>query len=146
MTETANARTSENVALDGQAFGTGFSRALGVVLTAAGPDGTRAWALIGPQHHQEAGIVHGGWYASVVETIGSIGAHLAVADRGQTVVGVTNSTEFFRPHREGRLEIEALPVHQGRTQQVWEVRITRPGDGKLVARGQLRLQHITVRH
>jgi len=44
-----------------------------------------------------------------------------------------------------RLEIESLAVHQGRTRQVWEVRITRPDDGKLVARGQLRLQHITVR-
>ena len=41
--------------------------------------------------------------------------------------------------------IESLAVHQGRTRQVWEVRITRPDDGKLVARGQLRLQHITVR-
>ena len=65
MTDTANAQT--DVALDGRPFGTGFSRFLGVVLTEAGPHRTRAWAQTGPQRHQEAGIVHGGWYASVVD-------------------------------------------------------------------------------
>jgi 1,4-dihydroxy-2-naphthoyl-CoA hydrolase len=143
MTEAPNTQVA--VALDGQPFGTGFSRGLGVVLTEASPQRTRAWAQTGPQHHQEAGIVHGGWYAAVVETIASIGAYMAVAERGQTVVGVANSTEFFRPHRTGRLEIEAHAVHQGRTQQVWDVRITRPNDGKLVARGQVRAQNVARR-
>jgi 1,4-dihydroxy-2-naphthoyl-CoA hydrolase len=140
MTET----TAGAVALEGQPFGTGFSRSLGIVLTEAGPQRTRGWAELGPQHHQESGIVHGGWYAAVAETMASIGASLAVVDRGETVVGVSNTTEFFRPQRSGRLEIDSSPVHQGRTQQVWEVRITRPADGRLVARGQVRLQHIAA--
>ncbi|HSJ45880.1 MAG TPA: PaaI family thioesterase [Euzebyales bacterium] len=66
---------------------------------------------------------------------------MKAAEQAQSVVGVSNYTEFCRPFRQGELDIEALPVHQGRTQQVWEVRITRD-DGKLVARGQLRLAHI----
>lgn len=127
--------------LDGDPHGVGFTTGLGLTLLEVGPTKALARAHAGPQHHQEAGIVHGGWHASIVETVGSIAAYIKAAERGQSVVGVSNYTEFFRPHVEGPLDVEAVPVHQGRTQQVWEVRITRP-DGKLVARGQLRLQHI----
>lgn len=119
----------------------GMTAGLGLTLLEVAPTKARARARVGSEHHQEAGILHGGWHASVVETIGSLGAHLKAAEQDQSVVGVSNFTEFFRPVREGELDVEALPVHQGRTQQVWEVRITRD-DGKLVARGQLRLAHI----
>jgi uncharacterized protein (TIGR00369 family) len=115
---------------------------LGLVLTRAAADGVHGRADVGPRHHQETGIVHGGWYAAVVETVGSIGAHHARPGPDVAVVGVSNYTEFFRPHREGRLDIHAVPVHVGRTQQVWEVRMSRTSDDKLVARGQLRMQHV----
>lgn len=141
MTDGAETLVRLPVALHGEPHGQGFTRVLGLVLTDVGPTTVRAHAEVGPEHHQRAGILHGGWHASVVETVGSIGADLVAAERGQTVVGVSNFTEFFRPHRQGRLDIEAHPVHQGRTQQVWEVRITQP-DGSLVARGKLRLQHV----
>jgi acyl-coenzyme A thioesterase PaaI-like protein len=36
----------------------------------------------------------------------------------------------------------AVPIQQGRTQQLWQVEIRRPDDDKLVARGQVRLQNI----
>jgi len=94
------------------------------------------------RHHQPFGIVHGGLYTAAVETFASFGASAAVEDRGQTAVGVTNITDFLRPHREGRLNVVATPVQQGRTQQLWQVEIRRPEDDKLVARGQLRLQNI----
>ena len=129
------------VELDGEPHGVGFTNHLGLTLLEVGPDKALARAQAGPQHHQVAGIVHGGWHAAIVETIGSIAAHVKAAELGRAVVGVSNHTEFFRPHVEGPLDVEATAVHQGRTQQVWEVRITRP-DGKLVARGQLRLQHV----
>jgi acyl-coenzyme A thioesterase PaaI-like protein len=57
-------------------------------------------------------------------------------------VGVTNVTAFLRPHRSGRLDVVAVAVQQGRTQQLWQVEIRRPEDGKLVARGQVRLQNV----
>jgi acyl-coenzyme A thioesterase PaaI-like protein len=56
------------------------------------------------------------------------------------VVGVSNSTDFIRSHREGRIDIVAEPLLVGRRQHIWEVRLTRPSDGKLVARGQVRFQ------
>ena len=94
------------------------------------------------RHHQPWGQVHGGLYTTVVETFATTGAFEAIKDRGERAVGVANSTDFLRPHSSGRLDVVAVPVHQGRTQQLWQVEIRRPGDGKLVARGQVRLQNV----
>ncbi|HEY3020678.1 MAG TPA: PaaI family thioesterase [Solirubrobacteraceae bacterium] len=94
------------------------------------------------RHHQPWGIVHGGLYTAAVETFATLGAVEAVRDRGEQAVGVANATDFLRPHRAGRLAVDAVPVHQGRTQQLWQVDIRRPEDDKLVARGQVRLQNV----
>jgi 1,4-dihydroxy-2-naphthoyl-CoA hydrolase len=94
------------------------------------------------RHHHPWGLVHGGLYTTAIETFATTGAYEAVKDRGQEAVGIANATDFLRPHKEGRLEVVAVPVHQGRTQQLWQVEIRRPEDDKLVARGQVRLQNI----
>jgi 1,4-dihydroxy-2-naphthoyl-CoA hydrolase len=94
------------------------------------------------RHHQPWGIVHGGLYTTAIETFASIGGCEAVKDRGQQAVGVTNITDFLRPHKHGRLQVEANAIQQGRTQQLWQVEIRRPEDDKLVARGQVRLQNV----
>ena len=94
------------------------------------------------RHHQPWGLVHGGLYTTVIETFATAGAFEAVKDRGQQAVGVTNTTDFVRPHQSGRLNVLATAIHQGRTQQLWQVEIQRPEDDKLIARGQVRLQNI----
>lgn len=94
------------------------------------------------RHHQPWGIIHGGLYTTVIESFATTGAFEAVKDRGQRAVGVSNATDFLRPHRAGRLQVVAVPIQQGRTQQLWQVEIRRPEDDKLVARGQVRLQNI----
>ena len=94
------------------------------------------------RHHQPWGIVHGGLYTMVIETFATTGAFEAVKDRGHRAVGVSNATDFLRPHRAGRLNVLATAIHQGRTQQLWLVEIRRPEDDKLVARGQVRLQNV----
>ena len=94
------------------------------------------------RHHQPWGLVHGGLYTTAIETFATTGAHEAVKNQGQQAVGVANSTDFLRPHRSGRLRVEAVPIHQGRTQQLLQVEIRRPEDDKLVARGQVRLQNV----
>ena len=96
------------------------------------------------RHHQPWGQVHGGLYTTVVETFATTGAFEAIRDRGERAVGVANSTDFLRPHTSGRLDVVAAPVHQGRTQQLWQVEIRRPEDDKLIARGQVRLQNVDV--
>jgi 1,4-dihydroxy-2-naphthoyl-CoA hydrolase len=97
------------------------------------------------RHHQPWGIVHGGLYTAAIETFATTGAFEAVRERGQQAVGVSNTTDFLRPHRAGRLSVVATAIHQGRTQQLWQVEIRRPEDEKLVARGQVRLQNVEGR-
>ena len=98
---------------------------------------------VGPQHHTPWGVVHGGVYCTVVESAASIGASTAVAERGQFSVGVSNQTDFLRPMTAGRLDVVAEPVQQGKTLQLWLVTLARE-DGKLVARGQVRLQNVPL--
>jgi 1,4-dihydroxy-2-naphthoyl-CoA hydrolase len=99
---------------------------------------------LGPDQHTPWGVVHGGVYCSVVESAASIGASAAVVDRGQFAVGVNNNTDFVRPMTTGVLDVVAEPIQQGRTLQLWQVVLTRADDGKLVARGQVRLQNVPL--
>ena len=62
---------------------------------------------VGERHLQPHGIVHGGVYASVVETCCSVGAVL-LAPPGKVVVGVENHTSFIRPVRDGRLPVRIV--------------------------------------
>lgn len=121
--------------------GGAFMEASGLVVTESSGTRVAGYAELGPAQHTPWGVVHGGLYATLVETAASIGASLAVAERSQIAVGVNNSTDFLRSLTEGRVELVAEPVIQGRVQQLWQVTITR-GDGKIVARGQVRLQNI----
>ena len=113
---------------------------LGLRITDVAADRVVATWTASAKHHQPYGIVHGGVHASVVETLGSVGSAMWFGDRGK-VVGVNNSTDFYRAVREGEMTSVATPIHQGRTQQVWVVE-TKDADGRLVSRGQLRVQNL----
>jgi uncharacterized protein (TIGR00369 family) len=113
---------------------------LGLRITDVAAERVVATWTASEKHHQPYGIVHGGVHASVVETLGSVGSAMWFGDRGK-VVGVNNSTDFYRAVREGEMTSVATPIHQGRTQQVWVVETT-DADGRLVSRGQLRVQNL----
>lgn len=121
---------------------TGFDRLLGFTLTSADGDHVVGRLDIGPTHHQPYGIVHGGVYCSMVETTASVGGALWFGDRGE-VVGVSNHTNFLRAVREGTLDVQATPVHRGRTQQLWSVEI-HDDQRRLVAKGEVRLANLTT--
>lgn len=120
-----------------------FTDYLGVQVQEATGDRVVATWTAGEHLHQPYGIVHGGAHCGVVETLASVGAAVWLGDRG-TVVGVNNSTDFYRAVRTGAMMSTALPVHRGRSQQVWVVE-TVDADGRLVSRGQVRLQNLEQR-
>lgn len=127
------------LALDGDRFGTGC---LGLEWDRLAIDRVSAWLDCDDRHHQPYGIVHGGVWCAVVESMASVGAALRALATGDVVVGVSNTTDFLRAHRVGRVDAVAEPVHVGRSQQLWQVVLTRASDGKPVARGQVRLQQL----
>ncbi|WP_222265607.1 PaaI family thioesterase [Modestobacter marinus] len=122
-----------------------FTTATGLEITEVTGTRVAGHVDLGPGHHTPWGIVHGGVYCAIVESAASVGASAAVADRGQFAVGVSNQTDFLRPMTAGRLDVLAEPIQQGRTLQLWTVTLTRAEDGKIVARGQMRLQNVPLR-
>ena len=101
-----------------------------------------------PRMHQPYGILHGGIHCSVVETLASLGAALWAGEKlgdQVKVVGVNNNTDFYGAVSEGALRSTATPVHRGRSQQVWTVETVLEESGKVVARGQVRLQNLDPR-
>lgn len=121
-----------------------FLRVAGLRLEEVGGTRVRGWIELGEEHHTPWGVVHGGVYTAAVESAASVGASAAVEERGQFAVGVNNSTDFLRPMKEGRVDVIAEPIMQGKGQQLWQVIITRSEDGKEVARGQVRLQNVPL--
>ena len=119
-----------------------FMRLLGLDFEEAGPERVVASFEANENHHQPWGIVHGGVFSAIIETVASTGAYLAVKDEGRLAAGVNNVTDFLRPHEQGRLRVVAEPLQQGKSQQLWQVVVEREEDGKTVARGQVRLQNI----
>jgi len=118
------------------------SEGLGLVWDELARDRVTAHLDADERHHQPTGIVHGGVWCAMVESLASVGAVLNVAGEGRTAVGVHNSTDFLRPHRTGRVDGTATPLQVGRTQQLWQVVLVRAEDGSTVARGQVRLANI----
>lgn len=120
---------------------TGFTKLIGLEITAASGDEVRAALELGPELLQPDGILHGGVLCTLVETLASIGAALWLGEDAGRVVGVSNSTDFLRSTQSGTLFACGSPIHRGRSQQLWEVRITDDAD-RLVAKGQVRLQNL----
>jgi 1,4-dihydroxy-2-naphthoyl-CoA hydrolase len=119
-----------------------FDNEIGLTYTALSTDGVRAILTVTPSLLQPAGIVHGGVWCAMVESMASVSAYLWLsANGGGNVVGVNNNTDFLRAISDGTVSGFSEPVHRGRRQQLWLVSIT-DESGRLVARGQVRLQNI----
>ena len=119
-----------------------FDTELGLRFTELSPDGARAQLEITPKLLQPMGLVHGGVYCSIIESMASVAAFTWLDTRGGgSVVGVNNNTDFLRSMSSGTLYGTAEPIHRGRRQQLWLVTITDDSD-RVVARGQVRLQNL----
>jgi 1,4-dihydroxy-2-naphthoyl-CoA hydrolase len=119
-----------------------FDAELGLRFIELTPDGARAQLEVTPKLLQPMGLVHGGVYCSMIESIASAAAYTWLATRGGgNVVGVNNNTDFLRSIKSGMVYATAEPIHRGRRQQLWLVTITDSTD-RVVARGQVRLQNL----
>jgi uncharacterized protein (TIGR00369 family) len=121
-----------------------FDTELGLQFTELSPDGARAQLEVTPKLWQPMGLVHGGVYCSMIESMASAAAYTWLSTHGGgNVVGVNNNTDFLRSINSGMVYGTAEPIHRGRRQQLWLVTITDAGD-RVVARGQVRLQNLEV--
>lgn len=116
----------------------GLNETIGFRWTEVGYDRVVGIVPITPALHQPFGLVHGGVYCSIVETMASTAAWLQVMHLGQKVVGLENATSFLNATREGNLTGVCTPLSRGRRAQVWQVDIHNDL-GKIAASGKVRL-------
>ena len=116
----------------------GFNTLIGLTFTQVSYDEVCAEIPVRSELHQPYGLVHGGIYSTMIETLASVGAAMTAMPRGQTTVGLENSTSFLKAVRDGTLHGRATPLTRGRRTQVWEVSIRDDAD-KLVATGRVRM-------
>ena len=73
---------------------------------------------------QPMGLVHGGLFASIAESLASVATAMGVAVQGKQAMRLANATSFLRPITEGTVHATARRLHAGRTTWVWDVEIT----------------------
>jgi len=101
-----------------------FDALYGLEVLEATPELVRAQVKVHDGIKQPMGLVHGGVFASIAESITSMGTAVVVAEEGNMAQGLSNQTSFLRPILEGTVHATARRRHKGRTTWVWEVEIT----------------------
>ncbi len=102
----------------------GFDGLYGLEIHGITEDEVTAQVGVRDELKQPAGLVHGGVFASIAESMTSIGTWLAVRDDGFIAQGLSNQTSFLRPIVDGTIHATAKRRHRGRTTWVWEVEIS----------------------
>jgi 1,4-dihydroxy-2-naphthoyl-CoA hydrolase len=110
----------------------GFDRLYGLEILTMSDEEATAQVRVRDELKQPAGLVHGGVFASIAETMASLATWRAVSGAGQTAQGLSNQTSFLRPILDGTIHAVARRRHRGRTTWVWEVEIS-DDDGRLCA-------------
>jgi len=101
-----------------------FDAAIGFVVDDDGttePGHCAGHLFVRPGVCQPMGIVHGGVYAAIAESLASMGTARAVMPDGRRALGMSNNTSFLRPISEGTVHGIAYAIHRGRTTWVWDV-------------------------
>lgn len=117
----------------------GLEKTLGMEYTLATLEEVVAEVEIGPQHSQPYGLVHGGVYCALIESVCSAGAAMsAMAKGGGGAVGLDNQTSFLRGAEGKKLIIRATPLSTGRRTHLWQADV-HDETGAHLAEGRVRL-------
>ena len=109
----------------------GLNASLGIQILEISDDRVIATMPVDERTHQPFGILHGGASIALAETAASLGAAGRI-DREQFVaVGQEINGNHLRRKSEGMVTATAVPVHVGRSSQVWSIAIT-DEQGRLV--------------
>jgi 1,4-dihydroxy-2-naphthoyl-CoA hydrolase len=96
------------------------------------PEDARARIEFRDELLQPYGILHGGVYSTLVESLCSYATASAVADDGMIAMGQSIEVSFLRPVTSGHAEARAVARHRGRSTWVWQVEIV-DDEGKTCA-------------
>jgi 1,4-dihydroxy-2-naphthoyl-CoA hydrolase len=105
-------------------YGDELGALIGIERLSSGPERVTARVPVADRIRQIHGVVHGGVYAAIAESICSQATAEAVASDGMIATGQANQATFMRPISEGQINAEARVRHRGRTTWVWDCELS----------------------
>jgi 1,4-dihydroxy-2-naphthoyl-CoA hydrolase len=103
---------------------TGFDRLYGLEGLEVDEGSARGRVAVRDELKRPFGLVHGGVYAAIADSLASLGTYRMVAPENKTAVGLSSQTSFLRPITQGTIHARAVAKHRGRTTWVWEVEMS----------------------
>ncbi|MFY8021142.1 MAG: PaaI family thioesterase [Bacteroidia bacterium] len=92
---------------------------------------------------QPLGVVNGGAYCTLAETVGSMAANLCIDRNKYVALGLDINANHVRSTGKGFVYGEAKPIHIGKTTHVWEIKMC-DDDGKLCSISRLTMAVISI--
>jgi 1,4-dihydroxy-2-naphthoyl-CoA hydrolase len=103
--------------------GSNFDAYVGTEWLGLDPEDARCRVAVRDELRQPYGIVHGGVYSTLVESLCSIATAASVYDKGMIAMGQAIEVSFLRPVSAGHVEVRAVARHRGRTTWIWQAEI-----------------------
>ena len=111
--------------------GKGLPGTLGMEILELSGSRVVATMPVNERTHQPYGVLHGGASIALAETVASLGATASIDLDRYAAVGQEINGNHLRPKRDGVVRATGVPIHVGRTSQVWSIEIT-DEEGRLV--------------
>jgi 1,4-dihydroxy-2-naphthoyl-CoA hydrolase len=102
----------------------GLGSLIGLERLEASAERVTARVAVTDRIRQPYGIVHGGTYAVIAESICSQATAEGVGSEGNAAMGQANQATFLRPISEGYVNATATVRHRGRTTWVWDCELS----------------------
>jgi len=99
-------------------------RTLEIDFVDVGDDFLVARMPVTPKLHQPDGVLHGGATFALAESVGSAAAYLFNKTKNPMVRGIEMSGNHLKGISEGFVYAKAIAIHNGRTTQIWEIKVT----------------------
>ncbi|WP_144554648.1 hotdog fold thioesterase [Bacillus sp. X1(2014)] len=97
---------------------------LGIEITLVEKGRVMATMPVDERTRQPFGLLHGGASVALAETVASVGAYELVDKETEAVAGLEINANHVRPKTEGEVTAIATVLYQGKSTQVWDIKIT----------------------
>jgi 1,4-dihydroxy-2-naphthoyl-CoA hydrolase len=109
----------------------GLAVALGIEMVELSRERVVATMPVDDRTRQPFGLLHGGASIALAETVASFGAAVHIDRERFAAVGLEINGNHLRAKTEGLVRATGVPVHVGRSTQVWSIEIA-DEEGRLV--------------
>lgn len=106
---------------------------LGIEFTKLDAESAEAYLQIENHHLNPSGFLHGGTVVTLADTLAGYATVINLPKGSTGFTTIELKTNFLSSAKNGKLFGRAIPIHIGRTTQVWDARIWRESDEKTIA-------------